>query len=251
MSIESFSRAACFHASALLRAGLLVGAIFGGLVPLAMSAAAEDEEELKAEMRETWYVSSVVAGDSGFRMSHYWSKGSSLRAETMVGIHPVVTVVRGDRYWVYDELTRQGIEIVRSAKAVAQDATRTRPFATDFEDLLARSGERIDTTSIGGLAVEVWRVSNSKGRRTVWVMADAPRVPLRVENFDRQSAQTATLDYSNWATGVDLSDRAFEPPTDVEFQKFTHAEYLAKTLEGQGRRAPILFPKLLYGASPR
>ena len=58
------------------------------------------------------------------------------------------------------------------------------------------------------VAVEVWRVSNSKGRRTVWVMADAPRVPLRVENFDRTSAQTATIDYSK-LDGFDRQNTLF------------------------------------------
>lgn len=251
MSIESHVRAVFLPATGRLRLGVLAVVLCWGLLPLALGAMAEDEAELKAEMHDTWYVSSALSGDSGFRMTHYWSKGSSLRTETMVGIHPLVTIVRADRYYVYDELTREGIEIVRSPEAVEQDAGRTRPFGTDFEDLVERSGEQIDKTSVGGLAVEVWRVSNSQGRRTVWVMADEPRVPLRVENFDRKSAQTATLEYSNWATGVDLPDRAFAPPPDVDLQKYTHAEYLANTLESSGRQAPILFPKLLYGSSPR
>ncbi len=99
---------------------------------------AEDEQETEAPTRPpmTWYASSVVTGDSGFRVTHYWSKGSSMRAETMIGAHPIVTIVRGDRYWIYDELHRQGLEITRSPAAVEQDAKRGRPFANDFENLM-------------------------------------------------------------------------------------------------------------------
>ena len=94
----------------------------------------------------TWYVSAVVSGRAGYRVTHYWSKGTSLRTQTMVGLHPVTTIVRGDRYWVYDELLRKGIAIKRSAGAVAEDAKGQRPFGNDLEGLIRSNGE-----TVGGL----------------------------------------------------------------------------------------------------
>ena len=68
------------------------------------NADARAETEETADAPNTWYATTVVSGRSGYRSTNYWSKGPALRSQTVLGIHPVVTIVRGDRYWVYDVL---------------------------------------------------------------------------------------------------------------------------------------------------
>lgn len=228
----------------LVRSVLIVLALLFTAFPRSAPA----EEEPPTATPATWHVASIVSGESAHRLTHYWSKGPSLRSETMVGAHPIVTLVHGDRYWVYDELLRRGVEIARSPEAVAQDATRTRPFANDFADLVRQRGELVETTALDGLAVEIWRVSDTAGRRTVWVTAGELKVPLRVENFDRASGDTVTLEYSNWISGLDLPDRAFLPPADLVLQRFDYAQYLARSAEAKGGPAPVLHPELLHGS---
>lgn len=215
----------------------------------ALEASADNSADKPAPESESisWYVSAVVSGRSGYRVTHYWSKGSNLRAETLIGIRPVTTIVRGDRYWVFDELLKQGIEIKRSPLAVAEDGKQTRPFGNDLENLIRSNGEKVETGVLSGIPAEIWRVTNSVGRRTVWVTPGEPKVPLRVENFDRETGESATLNYSNWTSGFDLPDSAFEPPADLRLEKFEYEQYVEKSLEGLVGPAPVLHPSLLHG----
>lgn len=216
--------------------------------PVAEAAAKEDSVR---PVPTIWYVSVVVSSRAGYRVTHYWSNGPNMRSQTMVGIHPVTTIVRGDHYWAYDTLSQEGIEIVRSPAAVAEDQNRGRPFGNDLEDIIRSHGEKIETGEIGGIPTETWRATNEVGRRTVWVTASEPKVPLRVENFDRESSETATLNYSNWASDFELPDRAFEVPPGLQLEKFSYDEYVEKSLEGMPGSIPVLHPKLLHGARPR
>jgi len=199
----------------------------------------------------SWYVSAVVSGRTGYRVTHYWSKGPNMRAQTLVGVRAVTTIVRGDRYWVFDELLKEGIVVKRSALALTEDAKQTRPFANDLEDLIRANGEKVETGMLSGIPAETWRVTNAAGRRTVWVTLDEPKVPLRVENFNRETSESATLNYSNWVSGFDLPDTAFEPPADLVLQEFEYDQFLEKSLEGPVGPAPIIYPKLLHGPRSR
>jgi hypothetical protein len=217
----------------------------------ALEASAEDPQAPPLASPQitssTWYVSAIVSGRAGYRVTHYWSKGTSFRAQTMVGLHPVTTIVRGDRYWVYDELLRKGIAIKRSAGAVAEDAKGQRPFGNDLEGLIRSNGEKVDTEMLSGVPVEIWRATNDAGRRTVWVTVEEPRIVLRVENFDRETGDAATLNYSNWASGFDLPDTAFEPPGDLKLESLEYDPYVVRSLEGLVGPAPVLYPRLLHG----
>jgi outer membrane lipoprotein-sorting protein len=217
-----------------------------------LAAAAEEEIQEDPESNSTsWYVSAVVSGRSGYRVTHYWSTGSNMRAHTLVGIHPITTIVRGDRYWVYDELLKEGIEIKRSALAVAEDTKRIRPFGNDLEELVHSNGEKVETGRLSGVPAETWRVTDATGRRTVWVTVSEPKVPLRVENFDRESGDSAILNYSNWTSNINLPEITFEPPADLLLQKFEYEQFVEKALEGLVGPAPILYPKLLHGSRSR
>jgi hypothetical protein len=208
------------------------------------------EDEARSE-QESWYTSTVVSGRGGYRVTHYWSYGSALRSQTLVGVSPIVTIVRGDRYWVYNELLGEGIEIKRSTQAVAEDGKRARPFGNDLEGLIQGGGERVESGLLSGVPAETWRLTNTQGRRTVWVRVDEPKVPLRVENFDRESGESATLNYSNWASGFSVPEAFFEPLVTVKFKKFEYDEYVAESLKGPVGSAPILHPELIHGRRPR
>jgi len=233
--------------AAMARLLIIGSAIFLG--PLVLDAGADSPEP--GSKSTSWYASAIVSGRSGYQVTHYWSRGPNLRAQTLVGIHPVTTIVRGDRYWVYDELLKEGIEIKRSAKAVSEDAKRIRPFGNDLENLIRSDGEKVETGLLSGIPAETWRVTNGAGRRTVWMSVSEPKVPLRVENFDRETGESATLDYSNWATGFELPDSTFEPPADLRLEKFEYQEYVEKSLEGLVGPAPVLYPTLLHGQRQR
>ena len=85
---------------------------------------------------------------------------------------------------------------------------------------------------------------------TVWVTVTEPTIVLRVENFDRESGESASLSYSNWASNFDLPDTAFEPPADLRIQKFEYDAYVEKSLSGLVGPVPVLYPKLLHGPQP-
>jgi hypothetical protein len=216
------------------------------------SATAEDEaedEELRG--RDSWYTSTVVSGRGGYRVTHYWSLGPALRSQTLVGVSPIVTIVQGDRYWAYNELLGEGIEVKRSAQAIAEDGKRGRPFGKDLEGLIRSGGERVETGLLSGVRAETWRVTNSQGRRTVWVRVDEPKVPLRVENFNRESGESATLSYSNWASGFEIPKEFFEPPANLRLRKFEYEAYVAESLKGPVGSAPILHPEMIHGRRPQ
>lgn len=200
---------------------------------------------------ESWYTSTVVSGRGGYRVTHYWSLGPALRSQTIVGVSPVTTIVRGDRYWAYDELLGEGIEVKRSPLAIAEDGKRERPFGNDLEGLLRAGGEQVETGLLSGVPAETWRVTSSQGRRTVWVRASDPKVPLRVENFDRESGESATLSYSNWTSGFEVPKKFFDPPEVLQFRKLDYNEYVAESLKGPVGPAPILHPELIHGPRPQ
>ena len=240
---------------ATTRGVLAVSLLCLGCASPAPATAGDEEAPTSAAAPEpahpTWAASTVVRSDEAFRITHYWSKGPSLRSETMVGIRPIVTIVAGDRYWVYDELGRSGLEIGRAPAAMAEDAGRTRPFGNDLEELIERGGEHVETSAFGGVPVEIWRLTNSSGRRTLWVTSSQPKLPVRVENFDRETGEIAVLEYSGWRRGIELPDRAFVPPPDLDLQRYDYETFIRTVIENDSLgRAPILYPRLLHGPRP-
>jgi hypothetical protein len=206
------------------------------------------EESHDPTRPETWYAMTVVSGRSGFRVSHYWSHGARLRAQTMLGVNPITTIVSGDRYWVYDVLLGEGTEIKRSEAAIQQDEDRGRPFGNDLAKMLRGGGERVGTESVSGLDAEVWRLTNTSGRRTIWATTGSPRVPLRVENFNRESGESATLSYSNWASGFDIPEDFFLPPANITLRRLEYDEFVSESLKGTVGPVLILFSDLLHGS---
>jgi hypothetical protein len=187
----------------------------------------------------------------GLRVIDYWSKDADMRARTLIAGHPITTLVRGDRYVVFDELTGRGVDIRRSKQALASDMRRLRPFAFELEELIADGGEKIEDVTIGSLSAEIWRITDGAGRRKIWLRADDPRVPLRVETFDRAAADTLELDYTNWIFDLELPPGFFATPQGIAVERFEYDEFLRRAGEGTAPNLPILYPDLLHGLTPR
>ena len=51
-------------------------------------------------------------------MTHFWSRGAAMRAETVVAGHRIVTIVKGEYYYAYDAIAKNGVQIRRTPAAV-------------------------------------------------------------------------------------------------------------------------------------
>ncbi|MBJ20090.1 MAG: hypothetical protein GY741_02530 [Phycisphaeraceae bacterium] len=232
-------------------AAAFVGAGLVGFSAFAPSGVGAQGGESAKKAPTIWHATAFVRGRVGIRVIDYWSKGSNMRARTLIAGHPITTIVRGDLYLVLDGLTGRGLEIRRSKEAIGDDAKRIRPFALEFEDLIRDGGEKIEEVEIGAVKAEVWRVTDSSGRRKLWVTTGDLQVPLRIETFNRASADTFDLDYSGWAFDLELGADFFSTPAGFEMSTFEYDDYLTKSIEGPVSAVPILYPDLLHGNQPR
>ena len=235
------------------RRGRIAAAAIGGMLAIAIAPAAGAQEAEAAAERSaptTYHTTAHVRGDMGMRVIDYWSRGPDMLARTLVGGHPIVTIVKGGRYIVYDELTGKGLDIARSERALAADVGRERPFAFELEEVQAEGGEKIDELLFGSRKGEIWQITDERGRRKVWVTVGVPQVPLRVETFDRSTAATVDMDYQNWIFDLEFSDAFFALPPRIELQRFEFEAFLDAAAQGPAAAVPILYPDLLIGPPP-
>jgi hypothetical protein len=226
-------------ASSLLLAGAPVGA--------------DERERARREIGPaTWYVQALTRGEAGLNVTHFWSKGPWMRAETVLGAHRIVTIVRGDRYYAYDALTRQGLAIRREPATVAADRADRRPFGQEYDIVMRQGGELVREEKLAGRRAAIFRVTDEVGRRELWATLDEPRVPLRVEIFDRRTGARRVTDYLNWLNDVPIADAFFEPDPQIALQEMDYTEYLRRTAEaGWSEPAPVLYSGLLYTKEER
>lgn len=233
-------------------AGLVLALCAAAPAPAAaQEAAPAAEEEAGSGARivpNTWYAQALAYSDSGINVTHFWSKGAMMRAETVIAGHRVVTVVRDDTYYAYDLLARRGIAIGRSEQAVAQDRERLRPFGNELPALLRHGGESIGREELGGAPVQVFQLSDQMGRRQVWVTDDPNQLPIRLRVFRRQTATNVNTDFLNWKRGFEISDAFFQPEPDVELERMGFDEYLKRLREQKPvGSVPVLYTDLLHG----
>ncbi|MFO0690715.1 MAG: hypothetical protein U0900_18590 [Myxococcota bacterium] len=218
------------------------GAPAGGAAPAAADEAARPE---------TWHATAFVSGIGSYRIIHYWSKGPSMRAETLIAGHPITTIVHDDRYIVIDRLAGKALDVERSKRAISEDRGRARPFAFEQKEIRDAGGEKVEDTNMSGVPVEVWRVTDDAGRRTAWVSKGEPSVPLRVETFVRGGSQTVKIDYSSWGFNLEMPDAFFELPDGLEVERLSYEAFTKKSAEGPVGPAPILYPDMLHGSKPQ
>ncbi len=199
---------------------------------------------------KTWHATVFFSGTGQYRIIHYWSAGSSMRAETLIAGHPITTIVRDDRYVVMDRLSGKALDVERAPQAVKDDKGRLRPFGIELDEIRKAGAEKVEETKLSGVPVEVWRVTDDVGRRTVWVSKVAPRVPLRAETFVRGSSETIIFDYSNWSFDLEMPDAFFEIPSDFDVEELDYDEYEEMSGKGPVGPGPILYPDLLHGGKP-
>jgi hypothetical protein len=206
-------------------------------------------DEAPPPRAQSWYAQTRVATSFGVVTTHYWSKGSLFRAETMLAGHPVTTIVNGPRYYIYDSIMGKGAAIERNPAAVAGDPERGRPFGRERDEILAAGGETIQSESLraADAPYEIYQLTNENGRRRVLVTISDPPLPFRVETFVRKSGAEGVLEYSGWQRGLEIQDSFFVPPSSVVLENVTYSEYTLRAGKGPVGPAPVYYRDLLHG----
>jgi hypothetical protein len=229
-------RRALAHALALV-ATLVLTAALG----LAAPAAAEDE---------TWHAETLTTSPRGLHVTQYWAKGRSrMRAETVVAGHRLVTIVNGKRYYAIDATDGRVVVIERSKRALADDEERPRMVGVEGFLIQERGGEKVKSERLAGRMCDVYKHTDSSGRQQVWVQQDddGAQLPMRVEVYSRQAAATIRTDYVQWASGLELPERLFEPDPRFPVQELDYDEYVERSSKGDLPPVPVLHSNLLHG----
>ena len=82
----------------------------------------------------------------------------------------------------------------------------------------------------------------------MWVSLSEPRVPVRVETYDRRSARTETVDYIDWLRGLVIDDSFFEPPAQTKLMSLDYQEYARLSRKGPVGPVPVLYGRFLQSA---
>src|SRR5262245_24498097 len=106
-SLRAPLRGACLLSLAL--SGLLLCAALAGAGAEEAKKPSAPSAPAKPSGPPTWYAQALTRGDAGLNVTHLWSKGASLRAETVVAGHKIVTIVSRDHYYAYDGLVGDGL----------------------------------------------------------------------------------------------------------------------------------------------
>ena len=178
-------------------------------------------------------------------IEHLWSKGPWLRSELVVGGQPIVQLVKGNRYVIWNRVQRSGIAIQRNPRAIANDAAGKRPFADDRDRIVAAGGERVGTKTLGGADCDVYRVTDADGRRETCVTPDG--LPVETDMWHRASGTSTQASYLSRASQIPLPDEFFDPEPGVAIQEYTYDQYLAEVQKGPVGPAPPLHSFLLHG----
>jgi len=202
---------------------------------------------LAQEAPGTWYAVRVISGDTPPVVEHLWSKGSKLRAETVIGGRPVVTLVSGERYMTIDTLSNTGVSIQRSPRAIGEDGRRGRPFGNEASILESAGGEKVSVEQVGGSECDLYRLTNSEGRQEVCVSRDEARLPLLLRVWRRTSGKEAVTRYLDWIPGLALSDDFFQPDPRAALEPLTYDDYVRRAGGEEIGPAPPLFRELLHG----
>ena len=226
---------------------------------IASSAGAEPEPESASTGPTrlgvtTWFAQAMARTDAGLNITHFWSKGAQLRAETIIAGRKVVTIVSGRRYTTWDALSGAGLSLERSEAAVLEDSPDVRPFGREFDTLLAQGAEKVRDDTLHGAACEVYRITDRSGRRELYVLAEEPRLPVRIDIFDRSRGRNFRTEYIGWQAGLPISDGFFVPDANLRLVTMSIEEYAERSATGKPvGSVPILYADLLHGdreASP-
>ena len=227
--------------------------IGAGEVRAETGSPAQPKPQAKPQAKEaesSWYAATVAEDQRGsFLMVHFWSRGPLFRSEAVLGGRKIVTIVTRDRYIIADAVSGYAISIARSAAAKALDGKLSRPFGNELLQLLAEGGEHVGTEKATGQTVDVYRITDDRGRRTLWMSQSKPPVPLRIETYDRETGTTGKVDYLNWLHNPSIADSFFQPDSGWKIEEISYQEYRERILKGPVGPAPVLYRRLLHGDS--
>jgi len=214
----------------------------GAACALATGAAAQEQPR-------TWHAETLSSSPQGVHVTQYWSKGvDKLRAETVIAGHRLITLVNGNLYFAVDATAGQAVAIKRSKRALAEDRTRSRLLGLEGFVIKARGGEKVTSEPLAGRMCDVWRLTDARGRREVWVQQEPAKemLPLRVEIYNRQAGAEIRTDYIQWASGLELPDRLFLPDPAFPITNLEYDDYVKRSNAGEAL-VPVLHANLLHG----
>ena len=202
---------------------------------------------LAQETPDTWYAERIISGDTPPIVEHLWSKGPKLRAETVIGGRPILTLVNGERYITVDRLSNTGASIQRSPSAIRADAERSRPFGNEGSILQDAGGEKVSEERIAGRTCDLYRVTNTRGKQEACISQGENRLPLLFKVWWRESGKEAVTRYLDWTSGLELADDFFEPGPGMAIEHLSYDDYVARAATEQIGPAPPFFRDLLHG----
>ncbi len=212
------------------------------LLPILWTPAAASSQPIA-----TWAASRMTQSDTGNLVEYLWSKGPKMRAETVIAGRPVVTLVNETRYILIDALSKEGVSIERSEAARRQDAKRGRPFGNEAEKLIAAGAEKIEGGIESGMDASRYRLTNSTGRREIWVTEGEYELPVEIYQYYRNTGSEMRVRYLGWSPGVPLPEWFFEPLPDVTLETLTYTEYVERSKKEAVGPAPPFYAELLHG----
>ncbi|MEE3331329.1 MAG: hypothetical protein VX246_10705 [Myxococcota bacterium] len=225
--------------------GLLAALLLWGL-PLCAAAQTDPPPADAAARENTWYGMTISQNVTGFVVTHYWSKGSSMRAEVVVAGRRIVTIVTPTLYYTLDLTRGTGLGIARSDLAKAADATRLRPFGDEYAAILRGGGEFVAEETLAKQSVNMYRLTNDAGRVQVWTTKNM-HLPVRVERWDRKTGDRDHVDYVDWLRGFPIADAFFEPPEGLDLEVVDYPTYVSRAMTEPMGPAPPLYAHLLHG----
>ena len=226
----------------------LADSVVRTLAVAAVAFVASAAPDARAE-EKTWQAETLSSSPLGLRSTQYWSSGSSkLRAETVIAGQRLITIVNGDRYYSINANTGSGIAVKRSKRARDRLRARTRLVGLEGFKIRERGGEKVKSERLGARMCDVWRLTDSNGRREVWVQQDSgdEMLPLHVEVYSRSAAAEIRTDYIQWSSGLELPDWYFLPDPRFEVVEMEYEEYVKRSGGGE-RLVPVLHANLLHG----
>ncbi len=218
--------------------------------PSGETLAAEQPQAVPApsEYRATWFAERVAERPVGSGATSLWSKGHMLRAETVVNGHPVITIVNGDLYYMIDGLNGAGWAVERHPAALELEKKRDRPFGNEGVRMIEQGAEKVREERVMGQRCDVYRLTDNRGQREVWLTQGKPRVPVRLEVYNGVTGRTSVTRYLGWVRDyIQIQDPFFEPDPRYSMVRMSYQEFLERKGAGPEGMLPVLFPELLSG----
>jgi hypothetical protein len=113
--------------------------------------------------------------------------------------------------------------------------------------LIGDGAEKIESGVMSGHESSRYRLTDSAGRREVWVTDSEYELPVEVHRYYRKTASEMRIRYLGWSPGVPIPDWFFEPGADIELEIISYEEYVERSSKEAVGPAPPFYAELLHG----